>query len=543
MSKSEYIIGYMNKVQCLCERYGRWMLLFSLLFTFAYAFFYELDISNHDYLFYMHYVDEGNIENHAMVAGTIWFSNPLWTLFGRRLWMWKIWAWCMASLTAVIPYFSLLKKEQRHKYAYVMALVILVLNLRYGLEPPKYAYLFNVLMLTVFIKYLQTNKIGWLVSVSVCVALITFVRFPSIFVWPVIIVAMILSKRDWKHTLLVLALPMIFWGVMVTITNGGIGSYFENLLGHAEATVSESHSLVNLFRGYVVTTTHAAAYMTMICLPLLFWGIWKRKDNAVVKVGVVSSLLLILVIMFIHPTEHLSCAMTMAALVICAYCRCWNWNGIVLGATIVIANMFCSIGSNCGFVHDYYCVCFLPFFLITSNGTEQQEKKQSNTRTHYLDMEYALPMFVTLVMVLYISTLTNKIYVLGDKYRSGIVNGRELSTNLNGVYFAKKSMQKYYDLQKIYGEQERVQGNVIYWGTHSTHLMAFINNQWPVTDIWDISNRDINNKAFKDFSRYIIQNKPAVVDLERHQNTELFMESQGYRIKKSNLANIYTLEE
>ena len=86
-------------------------------------------------------------------------------------------------------------------------------------------------------------------------------------------------------------------------------------------------------------------------------------------------------------------------------------------------------------------------------------------------------------------------------------------------------------------------GDVIYWGTNLTHLMTFANNQWPVTSIWDISNKDIESKSFTEFSEYVRQNKPVVIDLEKHSNTETFMMSQGYKIKKKDLGNIYVFDK
>ena len=444
----------MMHIQSFCERYGKWLFLFALIFTFAYSFFYEVHISNHDYLFYMHFVDEGDYVKPAMVSGTIWFSKPLWFLLGHKLWMWKVWAWGMACLTAVIPYYALLNKEQRNKYAYIMALVVLVLNLRYGLEPPKYAYLFNTIMLTCFVKYVYTNKIGWVVAVSACASLIAFVRFPSFFVWPVVIFAMLLLRENWKHSLSVIILPTIFFIGLVTITNGSIGTYFNKLMGNAEASASGSHSLMNLFHGYVTTTIHAIAYMTLICLPIFMYGMWKKKESAIFKVGYFLSFLLIAAIMIIHPTEHLSCALTMAIVLLCAYCNRWDWKGIVLGATIVITNMFCSVGSDCGFVHEYYCVSFIPFLLLDSKTDNKLKRKTALGNKWSFDIERVMPLFTALVLILSISTIADKCIVLGKKYCSGIVSGSELSPNLDYIYFSKQSMRKYSDLQKEYDEDK-----------------------------------------------------------------------------------------
>lgn len=531
----------MMHIQSFCERYGKWLFLFALIFTFAYSFFYEVHISNHDYLFYMHFVDEGDYVKHAMVSGTIWFSKPLWFLLGHKLWMWKVWAWGMACLTAVIPYYALLNKEQRNKYAYIMALVVLVLNLRYGLEPPKYAYLFNIVMLVCFVKYLQANKISWSIAVSMCVALMTFVRFPSVFVWPVVVFAMVVLRKNWKHTLSMILLPTLFFVGLVTITNGDIGTYFEDLLGNVGAAANGSHSIMNLFWGYVTSTTHAIAYMILICLPLFMYGMWKKKESAIFKVGYLFSFLLIAAIMIIHPTEHLSCALTMAVVLLCAFCNNWNLKQVVLGATIVITNMFCSVGSDCGFVHEYYCVSFVPFLFVNGITDDKLERKAVLSEKWSFDMLRLVPLFTTLTMILCLSTLADKCIVLGKKYSSGIVNGSELSTNLSGVYFSKQSMRKYSDLQKEYSELKKTHDEVIYWGTHLTHLMTFANNQWPVTRIWDISSKDKESMAFRDFSDYVRQNKPVVIDIEKHPNTEVFMKSQGYKITRKNLCNIYVM--
>ncbi|MCF0232237.1 MAG: hypothetical protein HUJ63_08245 [Enterococcus sp.] len=271
----------MKAIQNFCERYGWVVMGGALVFTLIFSLLLSLDVSKNDYLYYMHLVDNYDCSQDTMVVGTIFFSKPLWLLFGRNLWMWRIGAWLINCVTALIPFFLLLNKEQRHRYAYVMVLVIVVLNWRFGLEPPQYVSLFNTLMLTCFIKYLQNNSYRFILAVSLFVALITFVRFPSVFVWPVVILAVLLLRQNIKHTLTAALLPLLFFACLVSITNGSICGYFGDLTSTLHQSATDDHTIKKIFVSEIYHTIQLIKFVLVLSLPIILFAVCKIKKSII----------------------------------------------------------------------------------------------------------------------------------------------------------------------------------------------------------------------------------------------------------------------
>ena len=129
----------------------------------------------------MRFVNEGSYAREPFFAGTIAITRPIAALLGENLFSWRLWAWGMNFLIFAIPYIFLLNNEQKKKSAFVAALALCLIQGRYGLEPPKYVYFFFAIMMTCFIAYYKSQKVIYVVIISLTCALISFVRFQYYF--------------------------------------------------------------------------------------------------------------------------------------------------------------------------------------------------------------------------------------------------------------------------------------------------------------------------------------------------------------------------
>ena len=523
----------MKAIQNFCERYGWVMMGFTLLYTFSLSLLYSADMSNHDYLYYMHLAENGDYSSEPLIAGTILLTQPILAILGHHLYLWKIGAWVINCITALIPFFALLNKEQRKKYAYIMVIVLFVFNWRFGLEPPKYVYLLNTIMLTCFIKYLEDNKYGWTVGISILLALIAFVRFPSFLIWPVVVLSMLLLKRNIKHTLTVIVLPLLLFLWFISITNGSVGLYFSDISNYMNESTSEDHSLLVIFLSEVQTTVNAFAYTFILCAPLVFFTLLKVKQTLVYRVLFALASLIAIAIIFIHPSGRLcSCALCMTVGLIYCNCNGWTMKNIVMVSTLLITMMFASTGSNCGFIHDYLVGCFIPFLVANTPALKENKQCQNEHNIiHAVNNGVLTSIFATLSLIIIVSLYVSGFKGIKEKYYKdsnwSFCNAEVVSHNLDNIFMCQEECESLTRFQKEYNNYSKSSKDVIFWGGGS-HIMSFANDRWPVTNIWNITSKNKDAKAFKDFKNYIMSNKPIVIDTEKHLNTESFLISLGY---------------
>ena len=192
------------------DRFGVILLIFSIVFSFFYSFGYELDCSQYDYLFYMHLVSEANYADDTMFEGTLFFYKPLGLLFGNSFWLWQRLHWLINLFIISIPYIFLLNTKQKKQLAFVQALAILLFCVgRCGCEPPRIVLLCAVSAISFFIKYAKSHDSRLVWIISMLLAFIAFSRFPSLFVYPLFVVAFFFVAESKKDIILIICLLIL----------------------------------------------------------------------------------------------------------------------------------------------------------------------------------------------------------------------------------------------------------------------------------------------------------------------------------------------
>lgn len=514
----------MKSIVGLFEKQGWILLLLVVICTLLKSVFFDVDYANPDYFWYMRFVNEGNYAREPFVAGTIALCDPIAKMLGNNLLSWRLWAWGMNFLIFAIPYVFLLNNEQRRKSAFVAALALCLIEGRYGLEPPKFVYLFYAIMMTCFVTYYKSQKFIYVVIISLMCALIGFVRFPSVFVWPVIVVAFFIKKSPFCHRVTIASLPILLFVVLVSCTNEGIIQYFSDVRTYMKESAAQDHAAHIIFFSEVKTTILAIIYTSFILLPFLCNRYIKQKwsDNKIIKVGCIVP---IIAIYLIHPTPHHGFALVLAVFILGLYAVSWNLDSVVLCAAIAIGAMFCSVGSDCGFIHDYYSIVFLPYIVYNLGNYIGGEHNLVR-----IDRNFKRILFLMVSIIIFAHELSfvmefQKEYV--SKGHISIVDGNVVSEKFKGVALTQKSGEHLGQLQKEYESYNKKNKDAIFWG-RASHWMSFINDKYPVTNMWEITSANKDGKAFKDFCSYIEKNYPVVIDTENHENTRRFLLEKGY---------------
>lgn len=526
------------------DKFGIVLLIFSIVFSFFYSLGYTLDGSNYDYMFYMHLTDEGNYKENPLFAGTLFFYKPLSLIFGRSYWIWQRFHWGLNLLTICIPYVILMNKEQRRMYAFVQALAVLFFCLhRCGCEPPRLVLLFVITAVCLFVKYTRSQNLWIVCGISVLLALIAYVRFPSMFVYPMFVIAFFLTAEKKKDVFVMTILPVVIFSLLVTITNGSIFEYINDLKNNISntSTLSPSHSISAIFMSEVDSIKELIYFSGISMLPFLLL-LWKRKT---LGWWIFSAMVTLLVLNIIrcNPISRWACAIAVVLSIFYVIENKGSRVSIAKALLIVFIPMITSVGSNCGFNNDYVSVTFVPYIVANMQYVDFK-RSQFSLQDFKVPLEKGLlfPVFVIVVITLYGSNLNVKLkYVRSsffDRGKVSIVNAKMLSSNVDYIYIGEKYITKYLEAEKDYNILSKGNREVIFWGMDA-HLMSFVNDKWPVTKLWKISSKEDDKAAMYDLEKYVKDNKPIVIDMEQENNTDNMLISMGYHRVKKEYYSIY----
>ncbi len=518
----------MKPIAEIVERYGWVCLLLVVAFTLAQTVLFDVDYANPDYFYHMRLVAEGNYAREPFLSGTIALGSPIAALIGDKVFIWRLWAWGMNLLICGIPFFALGCKK---KSAFVAALTLCVMEGRFGLEPPKFVYLFYVIVITSFIAYHRSQKFAHVLIISIMCALIGFVRFPSIFIWPVIAFAFLLGKRPILHRITIFALPILLFISLVSCTNGSFIQYCDDIRVYMKESASESHATHLIFLSEVKTTVLACIYTAFMILPFVSTRFIKLHGVSERTVKILCTIPII-AILLIHPTPHHSFALVITVVMLGWIANGWEKNSVVMGLTIIIGAMFCSVGSDCGFIHDYYSVSFIPFLIYNSDGLVGGEANLKKVCKDFKQILFPIVIIMLLADIMSLAKEFEKEYNYEGKIV--FVDGNVVSEKMKGVFVSQRTADRLCSLQKEYNLYSKDNNDVIFWG-RASHWMSFINDKMPVTNMWEITSANNDGKSFKDFRAYIEAHSPVVIDTEKHPNTKEFLLAHKYRaIEKSN---------
>ena len=519
----------------------------TLIFTICYTFIYSsggmIDISNHDYMYYMHLCSNSNYKEYPMISGTMLLYKPLNILFGNSYWMWQKFHWLLNLTILFIPFFCLLNYNQRRSYLIVAVLLVLTASNRIGCEPPRLVYFFLSIALTSLIKYHKSKRFLWIIIISICLSFIAYVRFPSLFVYPVITLAVMCLSNNIKHKITIILLPLITFFILISLTSGDIQSYFYDLSNSLKSTSSGSHSIKQLFIACIQSVFCDTIYSIVILLPFILFSLWNKRKKKIFFIASFICLALsvfcifhcppsgnnptihlfnyTLSLIFYHPIPQLYGTLFIAILIL--YLRDSNFNksNIAIGFAIVFASMLASTGSDFGFIHEYMSIAFLPFIAINTPSIHPNKKHINPMRLIFLCLCYAL----------ILSTLYSQYKKLNHNYYNegtiNVINGGIISDNLNYVFFGKQDYNRMSDMQYEYNRLKIKYTDVVFWGWWS-YYMSLANNKWPIRSEWDISSKDSNGKALNDLKDYSSAHKVTIIDTEKHVNTEKLLSSLGY---------------
>ena len=525
------------------DRFGVFLLIFSIVFSFFYSFGYELDCSQYDYLFYMHLVSEANYADDTMFEGTLFFYKPLGLLFGNSFWLWQRLHWLINLFIISIPYIFLLNTKQKKQLAFVQALAILLFCVgRCGCEPPRIVLLCAVSAISFFIKYAKSHDSRLVWIISMLLAFIAFSRFPSLFVYPLFVVAFFFVAESKKDIILIICLPLLIFTILVTLINGDVFTYFNYLKNNVSNTssASPSHSILNIFMSEVDSLCQLFYFFIIVLVPFLLFT-WKKKNT---KWGFVSLVIVLYVMELIrvNPIPRWACAITMALSLFYLMENRYSFSSLAKVLLIMFVPMMASVGSNCGFYYDYVSVAFIPYLAINVQSIKNRSECYSfRNILFHSNIEGVLPALMLVVVTLFCSNLIVRFKnIYGTYYANGtidVVNAGVLSPNIKYVYFSSQTLTPYLEAERDYLKLSKNR-EVIFWGMDA-HIMSFINDKWPITRLWKVSSIDGDNVAMYDLEKYAKSYRPVVIDMEDNKNTFDLLSSLGYQRIKTKYYSIY----
>lgn len=505
---------------------------------------YTLDGSQFDYLYYMHLVDIAEHSEKPMVVGTLFFYKPLLSLFGNSMWLWNRFHWFLNLFVICIPYLFLLNKKQRKKFAFAQALAILLFCVtRCGCEPPRLVLLFAMTAVTIFVKYAKSHNSKLIWFISLLLALIVFCRFPSMFVYPLFVFAVVLIAKKRSDSLLILTLPITLFCLFVTFSNGSIVAYIsdvQNSLAHASNT-SPSHSVSAIFMKEVECIVELIKFSFISIIPFLLL-LWKKKNKLWWFVSPVI-VFMVLNLIRINPVPRWASAITVVLCLFFIVEKKFSSDAIAKSILISFVPMITSIGSNCGFVYDFVSVAFLPYLAVNMKSINNERKYYSIEDLHLpFNRGLLFSAFTLVVVALFCSNLIVRFKnIKSEFFENGtvsIVNGEKLSPNLKCLYFREGRLEPYLQAENDYKLYKASNKDVIFWGMDA-HVMSFANDQWPITNIWKISSVNLGNAVVKDLEKYVNSKKTVVIDMENSENTDKLLSSLGYKKIKKEYYTIY----
>lgn len=521
--KSEYV-----------DEFGALLLIFSVVFSFFYSFGYTLDGSNVDYLFYMRLTEEGDYSQNPLFVGTLLLYKPLCSLFGHNYWLWQRFHWFFNLLTICIPYFSLLNSKQRKQFAFVQALAVLLFCIsRCGCEPPRLVLPFAIIAVCLFIKYTKSKDFRHIVAISLLLSLIAFVRFPSLFVYPLFVFAIILLHSKVRDKVGIVFLPLVLFSFLVSFTNESPLSYFHDLKIHFAdmSTASPGHSISAIFYSEVKSVIELVYFSFISIIPFLLL-LWKKKSKIWLGISLIV-VLLVMNIIRINPIPRWACAIAIVLGLFYMVEHKYSRQSLSISFLSVLVPLITSVGSDCGFGYDYVAVTFLPYFAANMQSVvKRNEYYYCSSINCSFNKGLLFPAFFLVITMLYCSNFIVRIKNVRDAYfldgSVSIVNAECLSPNMRNTYFSEKNIARYLEAESDYKQLSNEGRNVIFWGMDA-HLMSFSNNKWPVTHLWRISSKDGENAAMSDLETYIKIEKPIVIDMQKDANTCDLLTSFGYQ--------------
>lgn len=520
------------------------LLVLTIVFSFFYSMGYTLDGSQYDYFHYMHFVDEAKYADKTMVVGTLFFYKPLWAIFGNSMWLWNRFHWFLNLFVICIPYLFLLNNKQRKQFAYVQALAVLLFCVhRCGCEPPRLIMFFALAAVTLFVRYTRLHDIKSICFISLLLALIAFCRFPSLFVYPLFVTAVILTAKKKTDSVLIVVLPILFFSVLVSLTNGGIIAYIDDIKNSFTRTtnISPSHSLAAIFMKEVECIVELITFSFISIIPFLLL-LWKKKNRLWWILSPIT-VLIVLNLIRTNPIPRWACAITIVLCLFYIIENKFSLESLTKSLLISFVPMIASVGSNCGFIYDFVSVAFLPYLAICMKSIKNKKEYYTLEDMHLpLNKGLLLPAFTLVVAALFCSNLIVRFKnIKNEFFENGtisVVNGIKLSPNLKYIYFSESSITPYIEAEKDYKLYKEKNKDVIFWGMDA-HLMSFANDEWPITNIWKISSVNPYNVVVRELEEYAKTNRPVVIDMENSENTEKLLSSLGYKKLEKKYYTIY----
>ena len=449
------------------------LLILTLCYTLIYSSGGMTDISNHDYMYYMHLCSDSDYSRHPMISGTLLIYKPLFSLFGFSFWKWQKFHWMLNLVTIFIPYFVLLNGSQRRRYLFVAILLVLIAHYRMGCEPPRLVYFFGSITLTCLIKYFKINRFVWILIMSICLSLIGYVRFPSLLVYPLVALAVICFTNRIMHRITILLLPIVLFLILVSITSGSVQQFFSDLSNSLNDSITGDHSMKLLFFSCAQSLVCDAIYTVILLLPFSLYILWKKLKYRILLVATCFSFILSLCSIFYypawgdeiphlylanitfsmvyyHPIPQLFGAFFIVVIILYLYDYKFDSKTFILGLIIIFSAMAASAGSNFGFVHEYMSMAFLPYFASLSPSIDIQQAHKCKYSKPSLRL-----WIVCLCIAMIVSTLMNDVRTLHREFCSegkiAVINGGgKLAENLDNVYFGEQSFGKLTGMQKEY---------------------------------------------------------------------------------------------
>lgn len=352
----------------LQNKIGMLLLIAVLFFTFFYSLGYTLNSCQADYMYYMQLVGEGNYSKNVLIAGFLWLYKPFLLLFGHTYWVWNRFHWVLNLAIVFIPYIVLLNTQQQRKYLFVAALAVLFsCTIKTGCDPTCFVLLSEVIAIVCFIKYMYDKRVSWILAMSLLVAFTVFLRFPSLFIYPCFLFAIFAVCEKKLHTLLFVVLPVVFFAILTSITNGNLLQYCTDLQNSVGRVTSDSdtHGIGYLFYMYLGDSFQLLKFS--IIVSAFFWVVKLWKDSK--KWHSYIALILFLIcanLIRVNPIPRWGCAITVAVAIIFCLEKRFSRQAVVVSLLAVCVPMATTIGSNNGLFHDWMALCLLPFIAVHS---------------------------------------------------------------------------------------------------------------------------------------------------------------------------------
>ena len=448
------------------------LFLLTLFYT-LWRLFKGLDFADSFFFLNTEFADFTMAEGLAVVVRLI--SN----VFGKELYVYRLFFWILTVLSLLFPYLMLQKKDKWIYNLHYLFLGLICVTTFPPFEPNVFTTLLFSLGLTFFIKFIQTkNNYVYLVVLAVSAAVSVFFRFPNILLFPAIILLLFLipfftEEKKWKikdvlkiEFLFIITYLFVFVVIMLLLFGT---EYLEKIQLSINSATEKTHSinimLSNIQRDFLKIVFYVAFCFLMREFCRYYDTIKKVKWNKIF-IGAAIVLFFTYIVrydmtgsMFIVPFRLFLSSSFLYLMISDVF----KTNKNLLFYLSIISFAFVSVaGSDTGLVKILHIILCFQFFILL--------KTQFNASKNLI--------VLLLVVVLHLA-------VLGGFHRTFVdIKPHELTqtVQVDNLKYIKTTPERAAFIENVVAEYYKLKNDstkIVFYG-RDTHIFRYVTNVKPI---------------------------------------------------------------